>query len=437
MEKRPISLCKLLCCQGRRSQKSVYVIFVIGLIYLLFILNGEAINRHHVLNRTKCFQNFLSNPKCTYFNENIRRISTERIIEGSERQPGTSSGRTSTINIAVQGTNLTKLSSKTSSDLKNTHFTENTENNLTKITLKPNFSQMINASQQVSTISAPYLLENKNLCSSVKNLTTLIIVHTACDHFTRRQLARQTWANHTFYTTIGEFRILFLLGKPKSETIQKMIRDESEKYEDVLQGSFNDTYHNLTLKGVMAYKWLSERCKNAKFILKIDDDIVVDLFKVFVDILPKYATLKRQIVCNHIYKDTMPIIRKNNSKWFVHHRHFRGRNAYPTAYCSGFMILFTNDLMPLFFSSSKVTPFFWVDDVYLYGLVPGNVPGVKYSSFQGQWHMLDRQKALRCYRNATRNCDYLAIGGGGKAETEDIWSHIVKRYFLSILARKH
>ena len=35
------------------------------------------------------------------------------------------------------------------------------------------------------------------------------------------------------------------------------------------QGDFLDTYHNLIMKGVMAYRWLNKYCSNAKYIIKV------------------------------------------------------------------------------------------------------------------------------------------------------------------------
>ena len=40
---------------------------------------------------------------------------------------------------------------------------------------------------------------------------------------------------------------------------------------------FQDSYHNLTLKTVMGLKWMSIFCPHAKFILKTDDDIYVNV----------------------------------------------------------------------------------------------------------------------------------------------------------------
>ena len=40
---------------------------------------------------------------------------------------------------------------------------------------------------------------------------------------------------------------------------------------------FQDTYRNLTLKTVMGLKWSAIFCPQAKFVMKTDDDIFVNL----------------------------------------------------------------------------------------------------------------------------------------------------------------
>jgi hypothetical protein len=127
----------------------------------------------------------------------------------------------------------------------------------------------------------------------------------------------------------------------------------------------------------------------------------------------------------------MPIIREKKSKWYVNENHFRGKTAFPE-YCSGFMVLYTNDVIPAIYRAATMTPFFWVDDVYLYGLAPGHVPGIKYSDMKKTDHMLDGQKALNCYRNVTENlskkCDYLVTGSRKLQVSKDTWNEMRKQF---------
>lgn len=296
---------------------------------------------------------------------------------------------------------------------------------------KPNLALLVNSSQKINTLYEPYQMENAELCSSVPDLSVLIIVHTATYYADRRMNMRSTWANISNYGEYGSIRLLFLVGLTSNtdNVTQNMIIDEFNKYGDLLVGNFNDTYQNLTLKGVMAYKWINERCRNAKFILKIDDDIVVNLYQFFHDIYPKYVSKPRHILCNYIPNHAMQILRDRKSKWYVKETHFKGYSSYPTDYCSGFFVIMTNDLAPSLYESAKITPFFWVDDVYLYGLVPRNIPGVQYVGLEGQWKDLYGQYALPCFQNVTRTCPYLAIGAKQKT-VADLWHEILKREAL-------
>lgn len=303
---------------------------------------------------------------------------------------------------------------------------------ISRITLRPNFSRIINSSQVVTTVKGSYALENPELCSSVEDLDIIIIIHSSPEHFQRRLAIRSSWANDAFYKHLATVKVLFLLGQTKDTLIQDTINREFNHFKDMLQGDFKDDYHNLTLKGVMAYKWLTERCRNARFVMKVDDDISVNMFKVFTEVYPKYKNAAMQITCNHIEPNTMPILRQNDSKWFVNENHFRGMDSFPTDYCSGFFILFTNDMIPALYESSKVTPFFWIDDVYLYGLVPSNVPNITYVGLTGPWHQLSGQEALVCYKNLTATCPFLVAGAGAITEMEELWPHMVKRYALSL-----
>ncbi|KAL4223620.1 hypothetical protein ACF0H5_017089 [Mactra antiquata] len=313
---------------------------------------------------------------------------------------------------------------------------------LRNITVKPSLKLLINATKTKYpvTIDAPYLLHDPKLCSSVRNLSVLVIVHTAPDHFDRRNSMRETWTNETYYRHLGRLRVLFLLGRVNDYNLQLRIEEEFKTHKDLLQGDFVDAYRNLTHKGVMGYKWISEYCRNAKIILKVDDDIVINMFKFFTDVYPKYSVKPKEILCNHIHPGTMLIIRNKNSKWYVHEDHFKGQKTYPR-YCSGFMVMITNDVIPAIFRSASLTPFFWVDDVYLYGLAPGNVPGIHYNDMKKKDFSLSVQTALKCYRNETSTCEYLAVGASGRYDVIEVWSNMVNLYEQSrkvttIAARK-
>ena len=282
------------------------------------------------------------------------------------------------------------------------------------------------------TLESKYNLENPNLCNSVQNLSILIIIHTAPNHFGRRQTIRNTYGNYSFFRPLGNIRVLFLLGTVSDLHVQEHIEEEFYKYSDILQGDFIDAYTNLTLKGVMAYKWIKEKCRNAKAVLKADDDVIINMYKLLMEYLPTFKDKSKTILCNHIRPGTMPIIRDKKSKWYVKENEFKGQKYYPR-YCSGFFVMITNDAIPAIYRSAYLTPFFWVDDVYLYGLLPTKVQGITYTGLKRGTFNLSPVTALDCYRNVSRVCDYLVVGARTQEQVNQIWSFMTFQQTLVAL----
>lgn len=204
------------------------------------------------------------------------------------------------------------------------------------------------------------------MCSSLKSLTFIVVVHTAIENFNKRLGIRQTWANPTHYKNLT-MRTVFFVGKPKDKTLQGLIESESEQHNDLVQGNFLDTYRNITYKAVMAFQWVYEFCSHAQMVLKVDDDMFVNMFKLMQWRLPVLRHQPRQMMCEVVRNGR--IRREKGDKWAILPEELLGRKKYPT-YCRGYLVLVTPDLIKLALDKVSSTPFFWIDDVYLYGLVP-------------------------------------------------------------------
>lgn len=70
-------------------------------------------------------------------------------------------------------------------------------------------------------------------------------------------------------------QVIFLLGRANS-TFQPLIEREADEFGDILQGTFIDSYRNLTYKHAMGLRWVTTACPSADFILKTDDDVFVN-----------------------------------------------------------------------------------------------------------------------------------------------------------------
>jgi beta-1,3-galactosyltransferase 1 len=252
-----------------------------------------------------------------------------------------------------------------------------------------------------------YLMENKDLCKSpAEGLLVMIMVHTAPKNYNKRMAIRQTWANNSYYTELGTVQTLFLLGQVRNETLQREIEREFNVYGDLVQGDFVDSYYNITLKGIMEYKWLHERCQNVKIILKVDDDVIINMFTFLKHFAPTFLRKDKHMACRRLINSR--IDRNKKSKWYVgESATFKNRNVYPP-FCQGFAVVITYDAIFDLYKSSIMTPFFWIDDVFLYGLTPGKVPEMNYTNLvYGKTVIWGADKAINCYKRSV--CNYLVV----------------------------
>ena len=267
------------------------------------------------------------------------------------------------------------------------------------------------------TLTSPYLINNPSMCKSESKLNFVFIVHTSTDHFNSRNAIRQTWGNIRALRNLS-FRVVFFLGLTENKKIQTMLENESTVYGDIIQGQFMDSYHNLTHKGVLTYRWISEFCSNTELVVKVDDDMFVNIFNLVDHYLPIYRNASRKIMCHLRPQGTSPIMREK-SKWQVHVDHFKNMTHYPVPYCNGYFVLISSDIIRQLYRASYLTPFFWVDDVYLYGLLPQKIGNVTFTSITVNL-TLHQETGMKCYTGNT-TCKYLASYAEKQGYMESMW----------------
>lgn len=134
-------------------------------------------------------------------------------------------------------------------------------------------------------------------------------------------------------------RTVFLVGNPSNQNQTEKLQNESKIFNDIVQEDFMDTYANLTLKTVMAFKWSAKYCPQAKFLLKIDDDILVNSYylKNYLHAVKQKenstsdGTLKNTFMCLRHVNTT--VIRNTTHKYYVSKEDYKEDVYKP--YCSG------------------------------------------------------------------------------------------------------
>lgn len=218
------------------------------------------------------------------------------------------------------------------------------------------------------------LIDKPNFCDTDHGATTdlIVIVYSAIGNFAARQAIRETWGK--FAVERGAL-LLFMLGNSNNQTLVASIADEDKTYSDILQGSFVDSYYNLTLKTLTMVKWVSVNCEKVKFVLKVDDDMFLNM-QIVVD-FSETRTFSKSII-GHIAKRWKPH-RDPHSKWYVPMDAFN-RTLFPN-FATGPCYFISGDAaIPLIQTALKMKAIY-LEDVFMTGIVAeaANVRRLNYS----------------------------------------------------------
>ena len=136
-----------------------------------------------------------------------------------------------------------------------------------------------------------------------------IIVVSAPGNFLRRKLIRKTWFNHlkdSFYhrDLLKFVGFGFFLGKTSDIDIQYQIEQEADLHKDIIQVDMIDDYYQLGKKAAAIFYWIESNCAGVDFVLKIDDDVYVNVRNlattVALQMSPFSNSIYGQDYANHI-----------------------------------------------------------------------------------------------------------------------------------------
>ncbi|TKS84270.1 N-acetyllactosaminide beta-1,3-N-acetylglucosaminyltransferase 2 [Collichthys lucidus] len=134
-------------------------------------------------------------------------------------------------------------------------------------------------------INQPGMCRRNNSSFGLDSPMLIMAIKTQVGNFENRQAIRETWGRSGLVKGEsnkkgGLVRTVFLLGRQDSSTgphpdLKNLLELENQKYSDILQWDFRDTFFNLTLKDLLFWNWLQQYCPTAVFVFKGDDDVFV------------------------------------------------------------------------------------------------------------------------------------------------------------------
>lgn len=136
-----------------------------------------------------------------------------------------------------------------------------------------------------------------------------------------------------------------------------------------IAGNFVEAYRNLTYKHVMGLRWAStQECHHSKYIIKMDDDIVVDFFYLSNYLRNIDDVYDDRYFAGYVLSGVKPI-RLRQNKWFVSYSEYDG-DLYPD-YLSGWMYVAAPAIARrLVHAANQAKPaFFWIDDTWVTGVL--------------------------------------------------------------------
>ncbi|XP_041969581.1 beta-1,3-galactosyltransferase 2-like [Aricia agestis] len=256
------------------------------------------------------------------------------------------------------------------------------------------------------------ILQPKNIICSESTLF-IILVTSYIGHVELRSAHRQTISADD----LQNFNItrVFLLGRiPQNEKYisQEAVMDESNTFDDILQGDFYENYRNLTHKHLMGLNWAATHCSKTPFILKVDDDTVfnIDTSYKYISQLPR---TDNQLLIGYILNNTKPRRSKQN-KWYVTYEEY-SRQTYPP-YLSGWYYIMHTSLAARICAEAKHQNYFWIDDILVTGIITESLKVKLKQLPENYW--LEYYELLECCLKdmITKfiKCDYTVGPNGGR-----------------------
>lgn len=230
-----------------------------------------------------------------------------------------------------------------------------------------------------------YVVKPKDLCDEKTHM--LVLIHSFHPYADRRRAIRSTWGSIAHggqwpRRKINEsVKLAFVLGRHKDPGLDDMCAEENEVNNDIIQGSFMDSYNNMTLKSLLGLRFFIQHCPQAKFLLKSDDDMIVNIPHL-LNVLR--STPMQRSVMGPLNQGAKVY---RSGKWKLSQEQYPFKYFPP--YESGAAYVIDNSLVTELFEAAEYVPHIFIDDVYITGIL-GKILNITHVVQSGFAYWLDK-----------------------------------------------
>ena len=205
-----------------------------------------------------------------------------------------------------------------------------------------------------------------------------------------------------------------MIGMSNKTNINRQIELENDLYGDLVQIDYIDTYRNLTYKSMSTMKWVSTYCSNVKYLVKVDDDIVVNPFALLKD-LKMISNFTNSLACR-IQNNTT--VFRNVTHWKVAVEEFNSNIYGP--YCNGPAYILSPDLPARLFNLSLHTKHFWLEDYYFTGILAHSLNSsyINHNRYHHSFYKLDYLVNRKYY--------FVCVVRYSARNFEMVWYHTIR-----------
>uniref|UniRef100_A0A6P7FZH1 Hexosyltransferase n=1 Tax=Diabrotica virgifera virgifera TaxID=50390 RepID=A0A6P7FZH1_DIAVI len=252
---------------------------------------------------------------------------------------------------------------------------------------------------------------NANKCEDSSKIQALFVITSYFGNVETRSAMRRAFPEEDL--KLINLKRVFLLGLAPNDkyTTQVSVESESKRFKDIIQGNFIEAYRNLTYKHIMGLKWAAENCFGVDFIIKMDDDTVVNVDKIPAVLKLLKVPKSKHFIAGYVLRNMVPI-REPANKWYVTQKEY-ALSYYPT-FVSGWFYITTPKTANELVKVSQISQYFWIDDTFITGILAQKL---KIKHFDISKYYAEHSEYMECclddIRSKNLSCDILIGPNGG------------------------
>ncbi|XP_046555273.1 UDP-GlcNAc:betaGal beta-1,3-N-acetylglucosaminyltransferase 7-like [Haliotis rubra] len=224
----------------------------------------------------------------------------------------------------------------------------------------------ISSKQPTSIVKHIRFLVHSYICKAFPNrdkkIWLLVAVVSTFGNFKRRKVIKETWGSALQDNAPGHVCLIFVVGKQNQSNLshRKQFLNEIHHYGDVTQINKDETYLNLVHKSIGILKWANFFVPSVKFILKIDDDVVLNPSNLYYRLL--MHSYQSRFIMGYVGRGATPQ-RVKTKENYLPYNYYSG-NVLPN-YIFGPSYVISGDLIRDLLTVIPKIPLLHIEDIFI------------------------------------------------------------------------